>query len=139
LTVFDQAMEILEIQPDLQDVVLNADKKLSVQLRVGCFANANQLCMPWEFGPSMHARASLVTGIPVLPAPAADDDVVGYACMQQQLPAAPQSSACSAAATCLCNTTQLSLPLKMLSYCSPTAAFAGALLQVPMDSGEVEM
>jgi hypothetical protein len=27
-------MEILEIQPDLQNVVLNADKKLSVQLRV---------------------------------------------------------------------------------------------------------
>jgi hypothetical protein len=34
LVMFDQAMEILEIQPDLQDVVLNADKKLSVQLRV---------------------------------------------------------------------------------------------------------
>lgn len=32
--MFDQAMEILEIGPDLQDVVLNADKKLSVQLRV---------------------------------------------------------------------------------------------------------
>jgi hypothetical protein len=39
--VFDQAMEILEIQPDLQDVVLNADKKLSVQLRVRPLTLAN--------------------------------------------------------------------------------------------------
>jgi hypothetical protein len=34
-------MEILEIQPDLQDVVLNADKKLSVQLRVRPLTLAN--------------------------------------------------------------------------------------------------
>jgi hypothetical protein len=57
-------MEILEIQPDLQDVVLNADKKLSVQLRVSVLKHANCIAVDVVY---VHTRAaSCVAGSSVV-------------------------------------------------------------------------
>uniref|UniRef100_A0A383WAP6 Glutamate dehydrogenase n=1 Tax=Tetradesmus obliquus TaxID=3088 RepID=A0A383WAP6_TETOB len=65
-----EAMEILEIGPDLQDVVLNADKKLSVQLRVPMDSGEVEIFMahrvqhnnsrgPFKGGFKYHPEASL--------------------------------------------------------------------------------